>query len=160
MKLLFLLAYFLIMIGIGIYSFLKIKSSKDFYVAGAKGGTGSITGSLLATILGSSAILGVVNSAYARGWAAAWLPLCGVVGLLALYPIAGQIRKFGKFTLPELLEDFYGKEAKMISSIIIPIAWIGIIAAQINGGAKILAGFPQTPKQACWLITGQVMCGS
>ena len=69
MKLIFLILYFAIMMGIGLYSIFKIKSSKDFYVAGAKGGIWSITGSLLATILGSSAILGTINLSLVKGWA-------------------------------------------------------------------------------------------
>jgi len=40
-----------------------------------------------------------------------------------------------------MIGDFYGTEAKMISSFIISIAWIGIIAAQIIGAAKIMTGF-------------------
>jgi SSS family solute:Na+ symporter len=40
-----------------------------------------------------------------------------------------------------LIEDQYGKEAKAISSLVIPVAWIGIIAAQIIGGAKVMNSF-------------------
>jgi SSS family solute:Na+ symporter len=34
-----------------------------------------------------------------------------------------------------------GKEAKIIASFIIPVAWIGVIAAQIIGGAKVMNSF-------------------
>ena len=37
-----------------------------------------------------------------------------------------------------MLGSFYGKEVKNLSSIIIPIAWIGIVAAQIIGAAQII----------------------
>ena len=36
---------------------------------------------------------------------------------------------------------FYGSEAKIIASFVIPVAWIGIIAAQIIGGAKVMNSF-------------------
>jgi len=91
--------------------------------------------------LGSSAILGTADLALTQGWAAAWLLLCASLGLLILVPVSMVVRRKGKYTLPQMIGDFYGTEAKMISSFIISIAWIGIIAAQIIGAAKILNGF-------------------
>jgi len=129
------------MILIGIFSARKIRTGKDYYVAGKRGNIWQITGSLLATILGSSAILGTADLALTQGWAAAWLLLCASLGLLILVPVSMVVRRKGKYTLPQMIGDFYGTEAKMISSFIISIAWIGIIAAQIIGAAKILNGF-------------------
>ena len=155
MKIIFLILYFVIMILIGLYSVFRIRTSKDFYIAGAKGGIWSITGSLLATILGSSAILGTINLSMVRGWASSWMMLSGAIGLFALFPIARYVRRYGKFTLPELLEEFYGREAKIISSIIIPVAWIGIVAAQIIGAAKIITGFFDLS-----YTNGVILCGT
>lgn len=129
------------MILVGIISSRKIRSEGDYYVAGKRGNLWQITGSLLATILGSSAILGTADLALTQGWAASWLLLCASIGLLLLVPVSMMVRRQGKYTLPQMIGDFYGREAKMISSVIISIAWIGIIAAQIIGAAKIMTGF-------------------
>lgn len=129
------------MILIGIYSSRKIKSSGDYLVAGRSGGIWQITGSLLATILGSSAILGSCDLAFTQGWAAAWLLLSASIGLFFLVLVAPLVKRFGKYTLPQLIEDQYGREAKIVASLIIPIAWIGVIAAQIIGGAKVMNSF-------------------
>ncbi len=129
------------MILIGIFSARKIRSEGDYYVAGKRGNLWQITGSLLATILGSSAILGTADLALTQGWAASWLLLCASAGLFLLVPFSMVVRRQGKYTLPQMIGDFYGIEAKMISSFIISFAWIGIIAAQIIGAAKILNGF-------------------
>ncbi len=129
------------MILVGIFSSRKIKSEKDYFVAGKRGNLWQITGSLLATILGSSAILGTADLALTQGWAAAWLLICASAGLFILVPVSRLVRRQGKYTLPQMIGDFYGYEAKMISSVIISIAWIGIIAAQIIGAARILNGF-------------------
>jgi len=129
------------MILIGILSARKIRSEGDFYVAGNRGNLWQITGSLLATILGSSAILGTADLALTQGWAASWLLLSASAGLFLLVPFSMVVRRQGKYTLPQMIGDFYGIEAKMISSFIISFAWIGIIAAQIIGAAKILNGF-------------------
>ena len=63
-----------------------------------------------------------------------------MVGLFVLIPISKYVKRFGNYTLPELLGTFYGRKAEFISSLIIPIAWLGIIAAQIIAAAKILSG--------------------
>lgn len=133
--------YIASMILIGIVSARKIRSEGDYYVAGKRGNLWQITGSLLATILGSSAILGTADLALTQGWAAAWLLISASAGLFLLVPFSMVVRRQGKYTLPQMIGDFYGNEAKIISSFIISFAWIGIIAAQIIGAAKILNGF-------------------
>lgn len=129
------------MVMIGIISARKIRSEGDYYVAGKRGNLWQITGSLLATILGSSAILGTADLALTQGWAASWLLLSASAGLFLLVPVSMMVRRQGNFTLPQMIGDFYGIEAKMISSFIIAFAWIGIIAAQMIGAAKIITGF-------------------
>lgn len=141
LKYLILLTYILLMIGIGIHSSRRIRTSGDYLVAGNRGNVWQITGSLLATILGSSAILGSSDLAFSQGWAAAWLLLSAAFGLLLLVLIAPLVKRQGKYTLPQLIGDQYGKEAKIIASFVIPVAWIGVIAAQIIGGAKVMNSF-------------------
>lgn len=135
-----ILLYFLFIVGIGIYSAFQIKKPADYYVAGKKAGLIPVSGSLLATILGGSAILGTIELSQKTGWAALWFLLCASFGLFALIPLSKYVRRFGNYTLPELLASFYGKKAETISSIIIPLAWLGIVAAQIIAAAKILSG--------------------
>jgi len=133
--------YIVLMIVVGIVSSRKIHSNNDYFLAGKKGNFWQITGSLLATILGSSAILGTADLALTRGWAASWLLISASCGLFILIPVSHLVRQKGKYTLPQMIGDFYGKEAKTISSLIISFAWIGVIAAQIIGAAKVLQGF-------------------
>ena len=138
MKDLILFLYFFIVIIIGIFSFKKVKNNSDFFVAGKKAGVFQISGSLLASILGSSAIIGSVDFAYASGWAGSSLMLCAALGLTGLYPLTKYIKNFKGYNLPNMLGNFYGEEVQKISSFIIPIAWLGIIASQIMGAAKII----------------------
>ncbi len=132
--------YFIFIIAIGVYSAFKIKKPSDYYVAGKKAGLIPVSGSLLATILGGSAILGTIELSKNIGWAALWFLFCAALGLFALIPLSKYVRRFGNYTLPELLGTFYGKKAELISSVIIPLAWLGIVAAQIIAAAKILNG--------------------
>ena len=138
MELTLLIFYFLIVIGIGIFSYNKASTNQSFFLANRDTGVFQLTGSLLATILGSSAILGTVTFAYNNGWSGVWFMLCAALGLTLLYPLIKYFENFRGYNLPELLGSFYGKEVKNLSSIIIPIAWIGIVAAQIIGAAQII----------------------
>jgi len=132
--------YFIFIIAIGVYSAFQIKKPSDYYVAGKKAGLIPVSGSLLATILGGSAILGTIELSQKIGWAALWFLFCAALGLFVLIPLSKYVRRFGNYTLPELLGTFYGKNAEVIASIIIPLAWLGIVAAQIIAAAKILNG--------------------
>jgi len=51
------------------------------------------------------------------------------------------VQKYWKFTLPQLLGDLHGKEIEILASIIIPIEWLGTVAAQIGASASILMSF-------------------
>ena len=132
--------YFLTVVAVGIYSFFKIKTPEDYYVSGKKAGLIPVSGSLLATILGGSAILGTIELSQNIGWAALWFLGSASVGMFLVNPVSKYVKRFGNYTLPELLGSFYGKKAEVISSAIIPIAWLGIVAAQIIAAAKILSG--------------------
>ncbi|MBR3651634.1 MAG: sodium:solute symporter family protein [Victivallales bacterium] len=137
MNIVFLYLYLLAAIVIGCLCIRKIKTAADYYVAGRKASTVQITGSLLATILGSSAILGSIDFAYAKGWAGAWFMLCGAFGLSILFFLVKPLAKFKGYNLPALLGNFYGEGVKKLSGGVIAIAWLGVIAAQIIGAAKI-----------------------
>lgn len=148
--------YFVLMLSIGVFSAFKIQTPSDFYVAGKKAGLIPVSGSLLATILGGSAILGTIELSQEIGWAALWFLFCAAFGLFILIPISKYLKRFGNYTLPELLGTFYGKKAEIISSIIIPVAWLGIVAAQIIAAAKILSGMGFLTYSNAALIAGAI----
>ena len=118
----------------------RIQTPDDYYVAGRRTGVLYLTGSLLATILGSSAILGSIDMAFEKGWAGAWLLLCGAAGLLALLPLVKAVAGFRGYNLSMLIGEFYGDAVKKLSGAVIAVAWLGVIGAQIIGAAKITMG--------------------
>ena len=77
--------YFLSVLAVGIYSYFKIKTPADFYISGKRAGLISVTGSMLATILGGSAILGTIELSKVRGWPAIWFLCSAAFGLLFDY---------------------------------------------------------------------------
>lgn len=132
--------YFLTILVVGVFSYFRIKTPADYYISGKRAGLISVTGSMLATILGGSAILGTMELSSGIGWPAVWFLICAAFGLIMLIPLTKRINSIGQFTMPEILGKLYGPNAQTIASIIIPIAWTGIVAVQIIAAAKILAG--------------------
>jgi solute:Na+ symporter, SSS family len=152
-----LIIYLLVLIGIAIYSYLKIENYSDFFIARKSGNVLFITGSLTATILGGSAIIGAIDEGPVLGWATSWYMISAAIGLFVLIPLIPKVSKLGRYTLPDLLANVYkNKQAKTISSIIIPVAWLGIIAAQIIAAARILQSFIGMEYSLGAIISGSI----
>jgi len=140
LELIIIAVYFLGMIAIGLVSRRKARGADDFFVAGRKGTTLLITGSLLATIVGASATVGMAGLGFTQGLTGAWWLLVGSVGLVILgLFFAEKVRKFGLYTLPELVGKQYDRRIALAASALIVIAWIGIIAGQIVASGKIIS---------------------
>jgi SSS family solute:Na+ symporter len=139
-ELVVIVAYFLGMITVGLVSRRQAKKADDFFVAGRQGSTLFITGSLLATIIGGSAIMVTTSRGFTWGLTGVWWLLVGSIGLVILgLFLARKVRKFGLYTLPELIKEQYDGRVAMAASILIVIAWTGVIAAQIIAAGKIMA---------------------
>jgi SSS family solute:Na+ symporter len=151
-----IIIYFAAVLAIGIYSAFKIKTPGDYFVAGRKAGQAQVSGSLLATILGGSAILGTIELSREIGWAALWFLFSAAAGLLVLIPLSKRVKRFGNYTLPEMVGSFYGRRAEVISSAIIPVAWLGIVAAQIIAAAKIISELGVAEYGVAAIIAGAV----
>ncbi|MBE9512710.1 MAG: sodium:solute symporter family protein [Chloroflexi bacterium] len=132
-------AYFSGVIIIGVVSRKKARGVDDFFVAGRKGGPLFITGSLLATIIGGSATVGMAGLGFTQGLTGAWWLLVGSVGLVVLgFFFAKKVRGFGLYTLPELVAKQYDERVGLAASVLIVVAWVGVIAAQIIASGAIL----------------------
>ena len=151
-----ILIYFVFIVGIGVYSAFRIKKPSDYYVAGKKAGLLPVSGSLLATILGGSALMGTIELSQSRGWAALWFLFSAAIGLFVLAPISKYVSRYGNYTLPELLGKFFGRKAERFSTVIIPLAWLGIVAAQIIAAAQILQGLGFISYQNAAILSGLV----
>ena len=139
-RLLILIGYFLVIIGVGVWSRRKAGSQDGFFVANRQGNTPLITGSLLATAIGGSATVGMAGLGFKQGLTGAWWLLVGSIGLLVLgFFFARKVRGAALYTLPELVGKQYGGVVGLAASILIVIAWIGVVAGQIVAAGKVLS---------------------
>ncbi len=137
----FVLFYGVVMLILGIWFSRRIKNSDDFVLAGKSLGPVVLAGTLLATFVGSGSVTGGPNSiGYMHGFLPAIIismPV-GIIALGVLYMIAPRIRAFGKYTISQVLEEKYGQGAKLLSAVIIILAYIGIVSYQFKGMAFVL----------------------
>jgi SSS family solute:Na+ symporter len=119
----------------------KREGSQDgFFVANRQGNMPLITGSLLATALGGSTTVGMAGLGFKQGLTGAWWLLVGSIGLLLLgFFFARKVRSAALYTLPELVGKQYGGVVGLAASILIVIAWIGVVAGQIVAAGKVLS---------------------
>ncbi len=139
-RLLILIGYFLVIIGVGVWSRRREGSQDGFFVANRQGNTPLITGSLLATAIGGSATVGMAGLGFKQGLTGAWWLLVGSIGLLVLgFFFARKVRGAALYTLPELVGKQYGGVVGLAASILIVIAWTGVVAGQIVAAGKVLS---------------------
>lgn len=154
-----LIVYLVFLILIAVRSARHVKDIPDFFVARKGASAKAVAGSLVATILGGSAVIGAIDSGARLGGAATWFMLVGALGLLALIPFAGRAYQHGKYALPDLVENLYGKGPRLVASLVIPVAWTGIVAAQIIAAAKLLMTFTTLGYTAAAIIAAAVFTG-
>ena len=132
--------YLLAVIGIGAWSKRRVAGQNAFFVANRRGTTLLITGSLLATAVGGSALIVTSSLGFSQGLTGAWWLLVGSVGLLILgFFFARKVRGTVLYTLPELVGKQYDDRVSLAASILIVIAWIGVVAGQIVAAGSFLA---------------------
>lgn len=132
--------FLLVMLFIGIIKRGKSSDIINYYVGGRSKSVITISGSLVASAIGGSATIGLSGIAFSKGIPAVWWLFSGSVALVILgFLWAGKVREYQVYTLPEVLEQQYGSSLiKIVSSIVIVIAWTGIIAAQMIAAGKIM----------------------
>ena len=133
-----LLTFLLILYFSGLLWFGLRGSPKETSLSGLLT-TGGTTGalfcalSLVSTIIGGSATLGVGSLAQKIGPAAFWWFGVGAIGLTihGLF-VAPIIRRSGALTLPHLLGQLAGPWAEKWAGLIIAVSWIAVTAAQFT----------------------------
>ncbi|QEM84117.2 sodium:solute symporter family protein [Halomonas binhaiensis] len=133
--------YLVLMVCAGIYyAKRKVHDDKDFLVAGRSLSFFVLTGTLLATFVGSGSVIGGASFVFQNGPGAAVFFFAGTpIGAMVMYLfLAKRIRESEAMTIPELIERRYGRHARTVGSIIILLAYIGIVSYQFIGAGYAL----------------------
>lgn len=134
------LIYIVFLIGMGFYDMKRVGSFEEYAVAGKKQGTSRVLLSILATAIGASATIGIVDRAAVIGFPAVWWLIVGSVGLIVQgLVLSKKVRELNADTLPDVAQKTIGTVGRKIIAIIIAISWIGVIAAQYISMATVVS---------------------
>lgn len=144
-SILMILATFGLYIGISIYN--RARATSDFYVASrgvppfwngmAIGGDWMSAASFIG-MAGTIMILGYDGLAYIMGWTGGYLFLT--------FLLAPQLRKYGRYTVPEFIGDRYGSNtARLIAAIVTIIISFTYIIGQLSGSGVVIGRILNIP---------------
>src|ERR1051325_11362548 len=92
-------------IGMGFWSAKKSKTASDFFVAGRSVSVGWNASAISGEYLSAASFMGVAGLIMKSGYDALWSPVCYAAGyLFLLLFIAGPLRRFGAYTIPDFAE--------------------------------------------------------
>jgi SSS family solute:Na+ symporter/sodium/proline symporter len=131
-------SYLGLLIGISIWISRRVKTQEDFMVAGRRLTWPILVGTLLATWIGSGSIFGGGTLGFEQGFAALWQPAGAWVGIVVIYFVAGRVRRFGQFTVPDLMEERYNVGARVLATIATILSYTIIVSYQFRGGGIVL----------------------
>src|SRR5687767_9755495 len=134
--------YFLGIIALGAYASRKASATKrDYFLAGDKLPWWMVGGSIVAANISSHHFIGVIGTAYARGFVAMCIEwaaiLIGFNALLWIF-LPFYLRN-GFYTMPEFLKKRFGSGARLVYGVLILIIYIFVeVSAVLYLGALAL----------------------
>ena len=92
----------------GFWSAKKATTASDFFVAGRSVSVGWNASAISGEYLSAASFMGIAGMVMSSGYDALWYPVCYACGyLFLLLFIAGPLRRFGAYTIPDFAEGRY-----------------------------------------------------
>ncbi|MDA0311325.1 MAG: sodium/solute symporter [Gemmatimonadetes bacterium] len=133
------LVYFVIVFAIGWYALRATKNEKDYWIAGGELGwfTGGAT--MAATHTSAGTFVGTIGVMYTAGWSFGWVLLAIPLSYWFMVAVlAPRLTRQKEITLPAFIETrYYGKGIRGLAGLIILVATVVYIQAQIVAGGLI-----------------------
>ena len=150
----------LVTVWMGFRSAKNSKSASDFFVAGRSVGVGMNASAISGEYLSAASFMGVAGMVMSSGYDALWYPVCYACGyLFLLLFIAGPLRRFGAYTIPDFAEGRY--DSPLFRKIaVIFVLFIGFFYTmpQMKGAGVTLAYiFPGLPYWVGVVLVGAVI---
>ena len=160
----------LVTLALGYWAAGKARTASDFFVAGRGVSVGWNASAISGEYLSAASFMGVAGMVMSSGYDALWYPVCYACGyLFLLLFIAGPLRRFGAYTIPDFAEGRYDSPlfrkiavlfvlfigffytmpqmkgagttlAYIFQSVDLRGGWLDFMAPRMNGVA--MAGFP------------------
>ena len=160
--LLLLIAYSLAQVALGIWIGRRVRTARDFFVAGRSLGPGLIFSTMLAANIGAGSTVGAAALGYADGLSAVWWVGSAAIGsvVLALW-IGPAMRRAAAAhdlrTVGDFLEFRFGVEVRTAIAALLCVGAVFIMAGQLIAIATILSVVVGLPWAAGCLLGGALI---
>src|SRR5438270_7046841 len=147
-------------VWMGFWSARKSKTAHDFFVAGRSVSVGWNASAISGEYLSAASFMGVAGMVMKNGYDALWYPVCYACGyLFLLLFIAGPLRRFGAYTIPDFAEGRYDSPVfRKIAVIFVLFIGFFYTMPQMKGAGTTLAYiFPGLPYWAGVVLVGTVI---
>jgi Na+/proline symporter len=130
----FVILYWIISVGIGLWAAKRVKNTGDYAVAGRSLPLAMVTTTVFATWFGSEAVLGIPASFLKDGFSGIVADpfgssLCLVlVGLFFAIPLY----RMNLLTIGDYYRERYGRKVELVTSLCVVLSYLGWVAAQIT----------------------------
>jgi len=147
-------------LALGFWAARKSRTAHDFFVAGRSVSVGWNASAISGEYLSAASFMGVAGMVMKNGYDALWYPVCYACGyLFLLLFIAGPLRRFGAYTIPDFAEGRYDSPAfRKIAVIFVLFIGFFYTMPQMKGAGTTLAYiFPGLPYWAGVTLVGAVI---
>src|SRR6186713_1419744 len=147
-------------IGMGVWSAKKSKTTSDFFVAGRSVSVGWNASAISGEYLSAASFMGVAGMVMSSGYDALWYPVCYACGyLFLLLFIAGPLRRFGAYTIPDFAEGRYDSPLfrKIAVCFVLFIGFFYTMPQMKGAGVTLAYIFPGMPYWAGVVLVGAVI---
>jgi Na+(H+)/acetate symporter ActP len=147
-------------IGMGFWSARQSKTASDFFVAGRSVSVGWNASAISGEYLSAASFMGVAGMVMSTGYDALWYPVCYACGyLFLLLFIAGPLRRFGAYTIPDFAEGRFDSPVfRKIAVVFVLFIGFFYTMPQMKGAGTTLAYiFPGMPYWGGVVLVGAVI---
>ncbi|MEY2409509.1 MAG: hypothetical protein QOF48_2179 [Verrucomicrobiota bacterium] len=147
-------------VWMGFWSARRSKTASDFFVAGRSVSVGWNASAISGEYLSAASFMGVAGMVMSSGYDALWYPVCYACGyLFLLLFIAGPLRRFGAYTIPDFAEGRFDSPLfRRIAVVFVLCIGFFYTMPQMKGAGTTLAYiFPGLPYWVGVVLVGAVI---
>jgi cation/acetate symporter len=147
-------------IWMGFWSARRSKTAHDFFVAGRSVSVGWNASAISGEYLSAASFMGVAGMVMSSGYDTLWYPVCYACGyLFLLLFIAGPLRRFGAYTIPDFAEGRFDSPLfrKIAVTFVLFIGFFYTMPQMKGAGTTLAYIFPGMPYWGGVLLVGAVI---
>jgi Na+(H+)/acetate symporter ActP len=136
------------------------RTASDFFVAGRSVSVGWNASAISGEYLSAASFMGVAGMVMSSGYDALWYPVCYACGyLFLLLFIAGPLRRFGAYTIPDFAEGRYDSPLfrKIAVCFVLFIGFFYTMPQMKGAGTTLAYIFPGMPYWGGVVLVGAVI---